>query len=330
MLILAKSALVMMIGFIASIAIGLVLIPILKSKKIGQRVSLKIGERHLSKQGTPTIGGLIFIIPTVLTMLFLWLRGSIEITPNLIILIFVFVAYAGLGFIDDYLKIKFKNNEGLKITTKLIFQTVIALIFFYIYITNGNSGVIEITGLGIQIDLGWIYGIFILFMLVGSANAVNITDGLDGLAGGLSAIAFLAYGLLAWNAGWIEGYQEIAIFCFSLVGSLFGFLFYNTHPAKIMMGDTGSLALGAGLATVAILTKYELTLIIIGLIFIIETLSTLIQMIAIIKFKKKVFLMAPLHHHFEQLGWAERDIVKLFWVVGFLLAMAAVTYGVWI
>ncbi len=330
MLILAKSALVMMIGFIASIAIGLVLIPILKSKKIGQRVSLKIGERHLSKNGTPTIGGLIFIIPTVLTMLFLWLRGSIEITPNIIILIFVFIAYASLGFIDDYLKIKFKNNDGLKIMTKLIFQTVIALIFFYIYTVNGNSSIVEITGLGIQIDLGWIYGIFILFMLVGSANAVNITDGLDGLAGGLSAIAFLAYGLLAWNAGWIEGYQEIAIFCFSLTGSLLGFLFYNTHPAKIMMGDTGSLALGAALATVAILTKYELTLIIIGFVFIIETLSSLIQMIAIIKFKKKILLMAPLHHHFEQLGWAERDIVKLFWVAGFLLAMAAVTYGVWI
>ena len=214
--------------------------------------------------------------------------------------------------------------------TKLIIQTFIALIFFYIYMKNGNEPVVEITSLGFEMHLGWVYGLFILLVLVGSSNAVNITDGLDGLAGGLSAIAFLAYGLLAWNAGWLQGYQEIAIFCFCLVGSLLGFLFYNTHPAKIFMGDTGSLSLGAALGTVAILTKHELLLVVVGGVFVVETLSSMIQMIAIIKFNKKIFLMAPLHHHFEQLGWAERDIVKLFWVAGLLLAMGAVTYGVWI
>lgn len=330
MLILAKSALVMMLGFIMSIILGIILIPILKSHKIGQKVSLQIGERHLSKDGTPTLGGLIFIIPTVVTMLLLWLRGSIELSSNIIILLVVFVGYALLGFADDYLKLKFKNNAGLKIMTKLIIQTFIALIFFYIYMKNGNEPVVEITSLGFEMHLGWVYGLFILLVLVGSSNAVNITDGLDGLAGGLSAIAFLAYGLLAWNAGWLQGYQEIAIFCFCLVGSLLGFLFYNTHPAKIFMGDTGSLSLGAALGTVAILTKHELLLVVVGGVFVIETLSSMIQMIAIIKFNKKIFLMAPLHHHFEQLGWAERDIVKLFWVAGLLLAMGAVTYGVWI
>lgn len=330
MLILAKSALVMMLGFIMSIILGIILIPILKSHKIGQKVSLQIGERHLSKDGTPTLGGLIFIIPTVVTMLLLWLRGSIELSSNIIILLVVFIGYALLGFADDYLKLKFKNNAGLKIMTKLIIQTFIALIFFYIYMKNGNEPVVEITSLGFEMHLGWVYGLFILLVLVGSSNAVNITDGLDGLAGGLSAIAFLAYGLLAWNAGWLQGYQEIAIFCFCLVGSLLGFLFYNTHPAKIFMGDTGSLSLGAALGTVAILTKHELLLVVVGGVFVIETLSSMIQMIAIIKFNKKIFLMAPLHHHFEQLGWAERDIVKLFWVAGLLLAMGAVTYGVWI
>ena len=169
-----------------------------------------------------------------------------------------------------------------------------------------------------------------LFLLVGSSNAVNITDGEDGLAGGLSAIAFLSFGIISWGSNWIQGYQEIAIFCFILVGSLLGFLVYNTHPAKVFMGDTGSLGLGATLAAVAILTKHELSLAVIGGVFIAETLSSFIQIIAIRKFGKKVFLMAPLHHHFEQLGWEETDIVKLFWIVGFMLGMGAIYYGVWL
>ena len=330
MLILAKSALVMMLGFIMSIAIGLIIIPYLKSKKIGQKVSLKIGERHLSKNGTPTLGGLIFIIPTLVTILLLWLRGSIDMTSNLVIVLIVFVGYAVLGFIDDYSKIKYNNNKGLNIMKKLIFQTAIALAFLYIYMKNGGNPVIEVSMIGLSIDLGWVYGLFVLFLLLGTSNAVNITDGLDGLACGLSAIAYLAYGLLCWNAGWLNGFDELAIFCFCLVGSLLGFLFYNSHPAKIFMGDTGSLSLGAALAAVAILTKHEMSLVIVGGIFIIETLSSLIQIIAIRKFNKKVFKMAPLHHHFEQMGWAERDIVKIFWVVGLLLAMVIVTYGIWI
>lgn len=330
MLILAKSALVMMLGFIMSIAIGLIIIPYLKSKKIGQKVSLKIGERHLSKNGTPTLGGLIFIIPTLVTILLLWLRGSIDMTSNLVIVLIVFVGYAVLGFIDDYSKIKYNNNKGLNIMKKLIFQTAIALAFLSIYMKNGGNPVIEVSMIGLSIDLGWVYGLFVLFLLLGTSNAVNITDGLDGLACGLSAIAYLAYGLLCWNAGWLNGFDELAIFCFCLVGSLLGFLFYNSHPAKIFMGDTGSLSLGAALAAVAILTKHEMSLVIVGGIFIIETLSSLIQIIAIRKFNKKVFKMAPLHHHFEQMGWAERDIVKIFWVVGLLLAMAIVTYGIWI
>jgi phospho-N-acetylmuramoyl-pentapeptide-transferase len=330
MLVLAKAAMAMMLGFILSIVAGLILIPLLKKVKAGQNVSTTIGERHMKKNGTPTLGGLIFIIPTIITLLLLKLKGSVDISYTLLIVLIVFVAYGLLGFFDDWLKIKFHNNKGLSIMFKLLCQMLIALVFFYIYITNGGSPVVEVSSIGFRLDLGWVYGLFILFLLVGSSNAVNITDGLDGLAGGLSAIAFLAYGLLAWNASWMEGAQEVGIFCFVLVGCLLGFLVFNSNPAKVFMGDTGSLALGGALAAIAILTKHELLLAVVGGVFVIETLSSMIQMIAIIKFKRKIFKMAPLHHHFEQIGWEERDIVKIFYVVGLLLAMAAITYGVWL
>ena len=330
MLLLAKTAMAMMLGFVFAIGIGYFLIPLLRKFNFGQNVSLTIGERHLKKNGTPTMGGLIFIIPVIVSIILLWIRGSITMNPNLIILIFVFIAYALLGFVDDYLKIKFKNNKGIPISTKFVAQMVIAIVFFYIFMSNGGKSAIEISSLGIHLELGWVFGLFILFLLVGTSNAVNITDGLDGLAGGLSVIAFLAYGIITWNTTWLEGYQEIAIFCFILVGALLGFLLYNTNPAKVFMGDLGSLALGGALATIAIITRHELSLALIGGVFVVETLSSAIQIIAIRKFNKKVFKMAPLHHHFEQLGWNERDIVKLFWVIGMLLAMAAITYGVWI
>lgn len=329
MLILAKSILGLMLGFFVAVVFGWFLIPLLKKLKCKQSISIFTAFRHADKNGTPTIGGLIFIIPTLLTMLFLYLRGSLEITHSLLIIIFVFISYAGLGFVDDYLKIREKNNEGLSIPQKLLIQVLIALVFFYIYMQGGGDANVTITSLGIDVDLGWIYGLFILFLLVGSSNAVNLTDGLDGLAGGLSLIAFLSFGIISWGTTWVEGYQEIAIFCFILVGALLGFLVYNTHPAKVFMGDTGSLCLGATLAAIAILTKHELSLALIGGVFVIETLSSIIQLTAIKKFHKKVFLMTPIHHHFEKLGWAETDIVKMFYIVGFMLSMVAIYYGVW-
>lgn len=330
MLILAKAAMALLLGFILAIITGVILIPILKRFHIGQYVSHYVGERHLKKQGTPTMGGLIFIVPTIVALILLYLNGSIEISHNLIILIFVFLSYAGLGFYDDYMKIKFHNNKGLSIVTKLLVQMIIALIFFYIFMSNGGKSDLVISSLGITIPLGWTFGLFILFLLVGSSNAVNITDGLDGLAGGLSAIAFFAFGLISWNAGWMEGYQEIAIFCFILAGALLGFLVFNAHPAKVFMGDLGSLSLGAALATIAIITRHELSLALIGGVFVVETLSSLIQIIAIRKFNKKIFKRAPLHHHFEVVGLNEQDIVRYFWVAGLILAMAAITYGVWL
>ncbi len=330
MLILAKSALAMMLGFIFAIICGLIFIPFLKKINFRQHVSKTLGKRHLVKEGIPTMGGIIFIVPVLITLFLLYIRGSISLSHNLVIVVFVFLSYALLGFIDDWLKVRYNNNVGLRISSKFLLQMLIALVFFYIFMVNGGKPELVITSLGISLPLGWTFGLFILLVLVGSSNAVNITDGLDGLCGGLCIIAFLAFGIITWNTGWMEGYQEVAIFCFVLVGALLGFLLFNSYPAKVFMGDLGSLALGGAMATIAIITRHELSLVLIGGVFVVETLSSMIQIIAIRKFHRKVFKMAPLHHHFEQLGWKETDIVKAFYVVGLLLAMAAITYGVWI
>lgn len=330
MLILAKAIMAVMLGFVSTVIFGYFVVKYLKKKGLDQNVSKTLGERHEKKQGTPTMGGVMFIIPTVIIMIVLKLTGSVDLTPNLFIVIFVFLAYALLGYIDDKIIIKQKNNKGMSIFIKLLAQVIIALIFFYIYISSGNEPILDIHTLGIQIDLGWAYGIFLLFVLIGSSNAVNITDGLDGLAAGLSAIAFLAFGIITWGSPWTDGYEGVAIFCFVLVGALVAFLIYNSHPAKVFMGDMGSLALGAALASVAIISNHEITLGIVAGVFIIETLSVIIQLIAIKKFHTKVFKMAPLHHHFEQLGWSEVDIVRLFWTIGLILSMAAIGFGVWI
>lgn len=330
MLILAKATMALMLGFVLSLITGLFVIPAFRKLHFGQTVSRYIPKRHLIKEGTPTMGGVIFIIPVIISLIILYFKGSIEISYNLITVVFVFLAYALLGFIDDYIKIKFHDNNGISLVTKFLIQMVIALVFFYLFMKGGGEPTLSLSFLNIYIPLGWLFGIFILFLLVGTTNAVNITDGLDGLAGGLCAIAFFAYGIITWNAGWLEGYQEVAIFCFLLTGSLIGFLVFNTHPARIFMGDLGSLALGGALAAVAVVSRHELSLVLIGGVFVIETLSSLIQIISIRQFNKKVFLKAPLHHHFEELGWSENDIIKMFWVVGFIFAMAAIVYGVWL
>ena len=330
MLVMTKAILALMIGFIISVVIGLIAIPILKKTKIKQVESTYLSKKHKEKSGTPTMGGIIFILSTIITMLIFIIFGKVTASTNLFLVMFIFLSYAFIGFIDDYLIIKRKNNIGLTEIQKLSLQVVVALIFFYVYMHSGANASLEIHTLGININMGWFYGIFILFMLVASSNAVNITDGLDGLAGGLSAIAFLSLGIIAWGSGWVYGYQDIAVFCFVIVGSLLGFLLFNTYPAKVFMGDTGSLSLGATMATIAILTDHEITLLAVGGVFIIETLSVILQVIWIKLFHKKLFLMTPLHHHFEKLGIEEREIVKGFWVVGFILAMAGIAFGVWI
>lgn len=330
MLIMTKSVMVMMLGFIFAISLGSILIPILKNRKINQRLSIYLEEKHKKKQNIPTMGGLIFIIPTTIILLFLILLNKINISINFLIIIFTLLSYSIIGFIDDYLIIKRNNNNGLKEGTKFLMQVVIAIIFFYFFMISDNEPLLWIHSLNLKLDIGWMYGIFILFVLVASSNAVNITDGLDGLAGGLSIIAFITFGIISWNTTWLIGYEEIAVLCFSLAGSLLGFLVFNVNPAKIFMGDTGSLALGATLGAIAILTRHELLLLLIGIVFVIETLSCIIQRIYYKFTHKRIFLMTPIHHSFEKKGYNEKEIVKAFWIVGLLAGMLALTFGVFL
>ncbi len=330
MFILTKSTLALMIGFIISTLTGYFLIPLLKKLHVGQRISVFVGENHKKKNGVPTMGGLIFIIPTFITILIMYFTKKININSNLLIVLFVFVSYAFLGFLDDFMKLKRKQNEGLTEIQKLFGQVIIAVIFFFIYMKSGSEPLLWFHAFNLKINIGWLYGFFILFMLVASSNAVNITDGLDGLAGGLSFIATLVLGVITWTTNWLIGYEDIAVFCFILAGSILGFLVYNAPVAKVFMGDTGSLALGGVLASIAILIRREITFAVIMGVFVIETLSVIIQVFSVLVFKKKVFLMTPLHHNFEKLGWKEQDIVKLFWIIGLILGTLALVYGAWL
>ena len=326
MLLLTKAIFAIMVGFLSSTVLGLILIPLLKKMRAGQKISIFVGEAHRKKEGTPTMGGLIFIVPTVIATIGLLITEKISYTSNLGIVLLVFVGYATIGFLDDFLSIKKGNNEGLTTYQKLFLQVLIAVGFFYIYMKSGGQTAWVVGTLHIDIEMGWLYGLFILLVLVGASNAVNLTDGLDGLAGGLSAIAFVAFSLISL----MVGFEDIGIFSLILVGSIVGFLVFNTHPAKVFMGDTGSLALGAAMGTIAILTHRELTLLVVASVFVVETLSVILQVIWVQCFGKKLFLMTPLHHHFEKLGWQETDIVKLFWVFGLIVAMAGIIFGVWL
>lgn len=330
MLTLTKAVLSGAIGLILAGISGLIFIPMLKRINAKQVESSYLSKKHKEKIGTPTMGGIIFIIPTILSVLILLLLNKIDFSHNLLIVFFVFIGYALIGFIDDLLIIKRKNNVGLTEVKKLILQAIIAIAFYLIYMKSGAKPILDIHTLGIKIHMGWFYPVFILFMMLASSNAVNITDGLDGLAGGLCALAFLTFGLISFNASAIQGTSDIAILCFIITGTLLGFLIFNTYPAKVFMGDTGSLALGATLAAIAIITKHEITFIIVMGVFIFETLVCLIQIVSMVFFHRKVFLMTPYHHHLEKLGWQEKDIVKLFWVIGLVLAIAAILFSVWI
>lgn len=318
----------MMVGFILSALLGLMIIPLLRKLHASQTLSVYLERAHKSKEGTPTMGGFIFIIPTVLITIIFIITNKIKLTYSLIIIMFTFISYAVIGFIDDYLIIKKHDNKGLTKNQKFMLQVIIAIVFFYIFMKAGNEPLIWIHTLKIKQNIGWLYGVFILFVLTASSNAVNLTDGLDGLAGGLSVISFLTFGIISWNTQWLLGYEDIAVFAFTLTGSLLGFLLYNTNKAKVFMGDTGSLSLGATLGAYAIITRHELLLVLIGLVFVLETLSCIIQIIVYKITKKRVFPMTPIHHTFEKKGWKETDIVKLFWVIGLISCMVALIWGV--
>lgn len=330
MLVLTKSALALMIGFLFAICLSLLLIPILRKLKAGQRLSIYLEKAHKNKQGTPTMGGIIFVFSSLLTTCLLIVTERMQVSTNLLIVLITFFCYFLIGFIDDYLIIKRHNNKGLSESTKMMLQILIAILFFYLFMKGDNEPLLWVHFLHIKWDIGWFYGLFILFILVACSNAVNLTDGLDGLAGGLSVIVLLAFGIITYGTDWLDGYKEISLFCFILVGGILGFLIFNVSPAKIFMGDAGSLSLGGVMGAIAILTRHELLLIILMIVFVIETISVILQRYYYKLTHKRLFLMAPLHHSLEKKGWEERDIVKFFWIIGLIGALLAIIYGVWI
>ena len=303
------------------------LIPILKKLKASQSLSVYLERTHNSKSGTPTMGGLIFIISTLIISVFMIIFGKFRLSYNFIIVLFTFVSYALIGFIDDLLIIIRHNNKGLSVNQKFFLQLVVSVVFFYLFMRGGNEPLLWIHTLGIKYKIGFIYGVIILFILVASSNAVNITDGLDGLATGLSIISFVCISIITWNTGWLEGYREIALFGFILVGSLFGFLMFNSHPARVFMGDTGSLCLGATLASICILTRHELLLIIIGIVFVFETVTCLLQVGYYKLTHKRLFPITPIHHTFERF-YDEVDVVHIFWLLGIIGALVSLIFGV--
>ena len=287
-------------------------IPFLRRLKFGQAIRVEGPESHRKKSGTPTMGGIIFITSIILTLIGVGVfTDSLTLSADLMMLSLALVGFGAIGFIDDFIIVVRKNNEGLKPKQKIIAQLLVAAIFFRIFLVNGYSTELSFFNL-FSLELYWIYGLFILFWMVGFSNAVNLTDGLDGLCGGVSVIAFSAFGMIALATG----RYEIMLFCFTVVGALLGFLVFNLNPAKVFMGDTGSLAIGAAIAAVSILLKQEFILLVIGLVYVIETLSVIMQVLYYKRTKKRIFKMAPLHHHFELCGWSEWKVVIVLWVVG--------------
>lgn len=290
------------------LVIGPVLIPALRRLKFGQSIRDDGPQRHLQKQGTPTMGGVMFFFSLVLGTIFL--AGSYQMTYFLLACA---VGFGLIGFIDDYIKIVKKRSLGLTAKQKIIGQLTLSIWLSFMAIKGLNiSTDVIVPLLGWSIELGMIgYILFLIFLMVGTTNAVNLTDGLDGLASGVTLVVALGYTLI----GVLQGQLAVSVFGTALVGSCLGFLVFNHHPAKVFMGDTGSLALGGAVVALAIMTKTELFLPIIGIIYVSEVVSDIIQ-VGVYKWKKiRVFKMAPLHHHFELCGWSEQKVVRVFWAV---------------
>ncbi|MCA1023370.1 phospho-N-acetylmuramoyl-pentapeptide-transferase [Halobacillus litoralis] len=314
--------LTMVLSFAITVVISPMIIPFLRRLKFGQSIRDEGPESHQKKSGTPTMGGVMIIVSVVITTLIssYWFNpdtGNIQ----LFLVLFVLVGYGLLGFLDDYIKVALKRNLGLTSKQKMLGQIIIALVVYLILRRSDFPTYISVPGTSIDVDLGWGYALLILFMLVGASNAVNLTDGLDGLLAGTAAIAFGAFGILAWTG---QLNVEVTIFSLAIVGALLGFLVFNAHPAKVFMGDTGSLALGGAIAMIAILTKMELILVVVGGVFVLETLSVIIQVISFKTTGKRVFKMSPLHHHYELKGWSEWRVVTTFWAVGLIFAVLGI------
>lgn len=309
---------IMLISFIISVVITKVEISVLK-RKAGQNIREDGPQSHLSKAGTPSMGGIAIIIAASLTTIGAAVMGKIDGLGCAIILL-VFVGFGLIGFFDDYLKVIKKNNLGLRAYQKFGLQTILSVILA-VYLANYTEGStsVYIPFADIYVNFGIWYIPFVVFVVLAMTNAVNLTDGLDGLASGVTAFISLFFAVAGFTYGIVTG----AYFCSAMCGACLGFLVFNRNPAKVFMGDTGSLALGGGLAAAAILMKLELLLPIVGLLYVIEALSVVLQ-VGYFKISggKRIFKMAPIHHHFEKCGFSEVQVVAGFWIFAVLCCIA--------
>ncbi|MET1177925.1 MULTISPECIES: phospho-N-acetylmuramoyl-pentapeptide-transferase [Bacillales] len=315
-----------LVAFLVTVLLSPIFIPFLRRLKFGQSIREEGPQSHLKKTGTPTMGGLVILLSVTIATLVMTLKFSSPSTETYLLL-FVTLGFGLLGFLDDFIKVVMKRNLGLTSKQKLLGQIVISVIFYFVFKqTDRFNPELTIPGTDFAFDFGWFYLFIVIFWLVGFSNAVNLTDGLDGLVSGTSAIAFGAFAILAWS----QSQYDVAIFSVAVVGAVLGFLVFNAHPAKVFMGDTGSLALGGAIATIALLTKLEILLVIIGGVFVIETLSVILQVGSFKTTGKRIFKMSPLHHHYELSGWSEWRVVVTFWTVGLLCAVLGIYLEVWI
>lgn len=310
-------------AFLVTVAVSPIFIPYLRRLKFGQSIREEGPESHQKKSGTPTMGGIIILFSILVTTLAVSaFYDALNVTIFLLLL--VTITFGILGFLDDFIKVVMKRNLGLTSKQKLLGQIVIAIIFYVIFQANEFSSIISVPFTSMELNLGFLYVGFVIFWLVGFSNAVNLTDGLDGLVSGTAAIAFSAFAIIAWQ----QEQLSLAIFCMAVVGAVLGFLVFNAHPAKVFMGDTGSLALGGAIGTASILAKQEVLLLLIGLVFVLETLSVMMQVTSFKLTGKRIFKMSPLHHHFELVGWNEWKVVTVFWSVGLITGILGVLIGV--
>lgn len=293
-----------LIALILCLLFGIPYINFMKKKAYSQYLREEVAQMHAYKEKTPTTGG-VFIISSIIIASIIALFMAQKLTTGAIIVLMTLIFYTFTGFEDDIKKIKAHQNLGLSARAKLMLQIAVAMLpAFYIIFSNQTA----VSFLNFSFDLGWFYPVFVVFMMVGASNAVNLTDGLDGLAASSCVVAFLACSIICF----LNNNIDLAIISIAASASCFGFLYFNKKPAKIFMGDTGSLALGGLLATIAIMGKFELWLIPIAIIFICETLSVMIQVTSFKLTGKRVFKMSPIHHHFELSNWSENKIVCVF------------------
>ena len=305
-----------LVAFVITAILGPVFIPVLRRIKAGQSIREDGPKAHQTKAGTPTMGGLMIILAVVITCISMTIRQGVGSEMGILLVSFVLCGL--IGFCDDFIKVVKKRNLGLTALQKLIFQIVIAVILAVYQSKVSSFGTsIYVPVVKEYIDLGWFYIPFVAFVLVAMVNAVNLTDGLDGLAGGCTAITAL---FLAITGAGI-GYASSSIFSAAIAGACFGFLLFNRYPAKVFMGDTGSLALGGALAAAAVMMNIELILPVAGGIFVAEVVSDIIQVVSFKTRGKRIFRMAPLHHHFELGGWKETKVVIVFWTITLLLCI---------